>query len=295
MTTTRPSIVNISPVGSGGITVAQQKSGTINLPVGQPASIEIPAKDGASVTVNADRKIDVQTGKSMTATASTGDGSQVKKTVVLWSSAPTVGDDKRSITFTFPSLFAMGLASADKSPGLLMKVHFFRADNDELPSLPADNLVPLQYLIQKPKTLAIKLSAQAKVINAKADGTGELLVTVSGLDPTTTTGKTYLTVDGAGLNSAGLLGKPDITGVQTFGNLPILGDKAHAGKVAIPSNGVIKLSFQSLNPISNVTVSAEDDSGAKVGIPITEIVDQRAFGPSNIVETNLTSVKPAKK
>jgi hypothetical protein len=296
ISTTQPSSIDISPLGPNGVTVAEKKTGTISVPASQPASIVIPSKDGASVTLNTNHRIEVQSGKPMTATASTGGDSQPTKTVVLWSTATTVGDDKRSITFTFPSLQSLGLASTDKSPDLLMKVHFFRADNDELPSLPADNLVPLQYVAQKPKALAIKLTAQAKVINAKADGTGELLVTVSGFDPSTKPAPAYLTVDGAGLTSANLFARLDSqTGAQLYTPQSILSDQKHAGKVAISSNGVFRLSFEGLNPIANVLVSAEDDSGAKVETGITEIVEQSLHGPSNIVETNVASVKPKVK
>jgi hypothetical protein len=291
VTTTQPTEIDWTPNAQGpGAQLGAQQSGTVKLvpatmPAGgstdirvttaQPETITVQQGDPGSIKLTMAAAASVRT-RPMSPTAQAIN--EPAKTTVLYSTTTTVLDDGRTIQFTFPSLAASNLVPKGGSPKQLqVKARFFDSDGqEEYLSGGETGIRNLEYIVQKPPSLPISLTAHAKMIDAKSDGTGDVIIDVTGYDPTKTTAKFFLTVDGADVESAGLL---NATGTQ-FVTIPFSSDATEAGKIPINANGVIQLSLENLNPVANVTISAEDGSGGKLETSITLVVDRASSSAS---------------
>jgi len=204
-------------------------------------------------------------------------GATTEPTTIVASSVAVLSDG-RTIQFTFPSLAASNFVPKNHlPPELALRVHFYHQDGT--PFIFSDpgamessvdyQTCVLRYVSEQPVNLPITLSVHAKVIDAKSDGTGSIIVDISGFPASGKVGSYFLAVEGADLESAGLLN----TDGASFKSDPPSIDK-NVGMIPISGNGVMSLSLKNLNPVANVTISATDSNGNKLESPIVLIVDR---------------------
>jgi hypothetical protein len=258
VTTTQPIEIGVSGAGDGGVEVLGGRVGTVELAATQPAALRISTTEPAEIALSGDstQPLSIDSPAASKLVASAANAGKTGRTTVILSTSTAVLSGK-IVQFTFPSLSSLNLASKEKPPKIQLKVRFFHSDKEEWAAQEEANTVDLAYVTGKPQSLDVSLAAGAKVINADPAGEGDALLIVSGYDPAATTGKLFLSAEGADVTSA--------TAVSGAVETPLIAsaDKVAAGKIPISSNGIVRVHLANLSMASNVTFGLVNDAGIK--------------------------------